>query len=86
MTVNLRDIPPVDPERALRSYQQHIRRMTDEQLAVERARIEAQPGGACRHLVDREHEARLAEQHEADARSWAALLAAMAPARRWGWS
>lgn len=71
-----RAIRPVTLESALAEYAADVAGMSDEQLAVEYARIEALPGGAYRRVLDE-------EIGERDAR---ALIASMAPTLRWGWS
>ena len=86
MTAALRDVAPLDPIQALRDYGTHLAAMTDDQLAVERARVEALPRGMAHRLVDREVEARQAQQHEREIADWSARCAAMAPPARWGWT
>ncbi|ATO14658.1 hypothetical protein CO540_13155 [Micromonospora sp. WMMA2032] len=53
-------IPAMTVADACRRYAARLVRMTDEQLAVEAARIEALPGHDFRHLVDEEFEIRRA--------------------------
>ncbi|MEU4781070.1 hypothetical protein [Micromonospora sp. NPDC023633] len=86
MTAALRDVQPLDLVQALRDYAAHLAVMTDDELAVERARIEALPRGMAHRLVDREVEARQALQHEREIAAWEALVAAMAPPCCWGWT
>ena len=76
LCAELRSIKPVTLAEALAEYAADVKKLTDEQLAHEVARVEALPGGYCRIAND-----------EADARqNRAALLAAMAPPQRWGWT
>jgi hypothetical protein len=86
VTAALRDVAPLDIVQVLRDYRAHLAAMTDDELAVEQARIEALPRGMAHRLVDREVEARQALRHEQEIAEWEALVAAMAPPCCWGWT
>jgi len=86
VTATLHDVAPLDLVQALRAYGAHLATLTDAELAVEQARVEALPRGMAHRLVDREVEARQAERHEREIAEWEALIAAMAPPARWGWA